>query len=154
MQSFKTAVLNMSACALFGSLAELLSVRKNAGVMRAVTAALIIVMSAASLSGADIPSIFPDDEYSGFDSTGNAKQAAALLEKKIYADIENLLISEGLDEYEIYIDIVSDEKLNTVSLEKITVLAGREFESAVPRLRTRLGELYACAVTVGVKQNE
>ena len=145
----------MSVCALFGSLAELLSVRKNAGIMRAVTAALVIVMTASALSGADITSLFPeDDELNAIGDFQGASQAAVLLEKKLYADIENLLISEGLLEYEIYIDIAADDSRNTVSLEKITVLAGDEFKGLVPQLQTKLSALYTCAVTVGVKQNE
>lgn len=145
----------MSVCALIGSLAELLSVRKNAGIMRAVTAALITVMTASALSGADIQSIFPaEDDLNGIVSSSGTAHAAALLEKKLYTDIENLLISEGLDEYEIYTDVVADDSANTVSLEKITVLAGCEYEEFIPQLQQKLCGLYACTVTVGVKQNE
>jgi hypothetical protein len=76
---------------------------------------------------------------------------ANLIERKLKAEIKEILIKENVDEYEIYITTTVDEVENTVYLDEIKIDIGKNFENKMGVIKSNIPEEYHKILKVGVK---
>ena len=114
MDSIKLVLVNYAVCALLGSIFEFVLPRKNKDVFRIVSSVILISVIVIPLSRLDLKSEFSQLDFSitESDTQQSINHTANLIEKEIYKSIEEILINEGVNEYEIYITTTVDEKEN------------------------------------------
>ena len=78
----------------------------------------------------------------------------AQIEKEIYKSIEEILINEGVNEYEIYIDTKVDEATNEIVLQEVTVLVDEIFNEKISVLESILKTEFGEVLKIGVKEND
>ena len=76
---------------------------------------------------------------------------ANLTEKKIREEMKEVLINEGVNEYEIYVSTSVDAEENTVYLEEIKIEVGNTFENKINIIKSKVPEEYRQVLKVGVK---
>ena len=98
-----------------------------------------------------VDDIFSYEEISEYEKTDSLMHTANLTEKAIYAEMQKILISQGINEYEIYIDTSIEGESNTVYLDSILIEVSKEFEGKIPRIVSAIPEDYKRISKVGVK---
>lgn len=156
MDNVKLVLVNYAVCALFGSIFEFLLPRKNKDVFRIVSSIILISVIIIPLSKLNLEDEFFDVEYSleTKETEKNLEYTAGLIEKEIYKNIENMLINESVNEYEIYISTNADEETNEIVLSEVTVLVDEKFESKISALEKNLKTDFGEVLTIGVKEND
>jgi uncharacterized membrane protein YeiB len=156
MDNVKLVLVNYAVCALFGSIFEFLLPRKNKDVFRIVSSIILISVIIIPLSKLNLEDEFFDVEYSleTKETEKNLEYTAGLIEKEIYKNIENMLINESVNEYEIYISTNADEVTNEIVLSEVTVLVDEKFESKISALEKNLKTDFGEVLTIGVKEND
>lgn len=156
MDNVKLVLVNYAVCALFGSIFEFLLPRKNKDVFRIVSSIILISVIIIPLSKLNLEDEFFDVEYSleTKETEKNLEYTAGLIEKEIYKNIENMLINESVNEYEIYISTNVDEVTNEIVLSEVTVLVDEKFESKISALEKNLKTDFGEVLTIGVKEND
>ena len=76
---------------------------------------------------------------------------ANLTEKKIREEMKEILINEGVNEYEIYVSTSVDAEKNTVYLEEIKIEVGNAFEDKIDKIKNSVPQEYGHILKVGVK---
>ncbi len=156
MDSIKLVLVNYAVCALFGSIFEFILPRKNKDVFRIVSSIILISVIIIPLSKLDLSSEFEKIEYSL--ETGKSENSiyttAGFIEKEIYKNIENILINEGVNEYEIYISINVDEGTNEIVLTEVKILIDKKFKDKTSSLENRLKTDFGEVLKIGVKEND
>ncbi|MBQ5883363.1 MAG: hypothetical protein IIW72_02430 [Clostridia bacterium] len=156
MDSIKLVLVNYAVCALLGSIFEFILPRKNKDVFRIVSSVILISVIVIPLSRLDLKSEFSHLDFSltESDTQQSINHTANLIEKEIYKSIEEILINEGVNEYEIYIDTKVDEATNEIVLQEVTVLVDEIFNEKLSVLesifKTEFGEVFK----IGVKEND
>lgn len=141
-------------CAFVGGILEFVSPAKSKKTMRIICAAVLISVTILPFLSLDTYDIVPeiseetDNNYSAISGT------AVVLKKSLYKSTEETLISLGVNEYEIYIEVSTDESENTVTLESLKILVGDEFRNMTDEIEKAFSEDYSEVLTVGVKENE
>jgi hypothetical protein len=79
---------------------------------------------------------------------------ASLIEKEIYKNVENILINEGVNEYEIYISTNIDDSTNEIVLTEVTVLVDEKFKGEISDLENILKTEFGEVLKIGVKDND
>ena len=156
MDSIKLVLVNYAVCALFGSIFEFLLPRKNKDVFRIVSSIILISVIIIPLSKLNIEDEFLNIEYSleTKETENNLQYTAGLIEKEIYKNIENMLINESINEYEIYISTNVDESTNEIVLSGVTVLVDEKFKDKISVLEKNLKSEFGEVLKIGVKEND
>ncbi len=156
MDSIKLVLVNYAVCALFGSIFEFLLPRKNKDVFRIVSSIILISVIIIPLSKLNLEDEFLNIEYSlePKETENNLQYTAGLIEKEIYKNIENMLINESVNEYEIYISTNVDESTNEIVLSEVTVLVDEKFKDKISVLEKNLKSEFGEVLKIGVKEND
>jgi hypothetical protein len=156
MDSIKLVLVNYAVCALLGSIFEFILPRKNKDVFRIVSSIILISVIIIPLSRIDF-----ENEFSEFgilveesETQTGVNHTASLIEKEIYKNVENILINEGVNEYEIYISTNIDDSTNEIVLTEITVLVDEKFKGEISDLENILKTEFGEALKIGVKDND
>ena len=152
-ETIKTVLLNYAVCAFVGGILEYLAPQKTKNVLRiAVFSVLLLgLFSPFVKNEVSFDGIIPQSENvenSGFDAL---MHTANLTERKIRREIKEILINEGINEYEIYISTAIDENENTVFLEEIKIQVAKSFEEKIPLIKSKIPDEYKTVLEVGVK---
>jgi len=156
MDSIKLVLVNYAVCALLGSIFEFVLPRKNKDVFRIVSSVILISVIVIPLSRLDLKSEFSQLDFSitESDTQQSINHTANLIEKEIYKSIEEILINEGVNEYEIYIDTKVDEATNEIVLQEVTVLVDEIFKEKISVLESILKTEFGEVLKIGVKEND
>lgn len=156
MDSVKLVLVNYAVCALFGSIFEFILPRKNKDVFRIVSSVILISVIIIPLSKLSLSEEFESVQYQqeADDTENNLIRTASLLEKEIYKNIEEILINEGINEYEIYISTNIDEATNEIVLAGVEILVDEKFSDKITVLENILKSDFGEALKIGVKENE
>lgn len=156
MDSIKLVLVNYAVCALLGSIFEFILPRKNKDVFRIVSSVILISVIVIPLSRLDLKSEFSNLDFSltESDTQQSINHTANLIEKEIYKSIEEILINEGVNEYEIYIDTKVDEATNEIVLQEVTVLVDELFKEKISVLESILKTEFGEVLKIGVKEND
>ena len=156
MDSIKLVLVNYAVCALLGSIFEFILPRKNKDVLRIVSSVILISVIVIPLSRLDLKSEFSNLDFSltESDTQQSINHTANLIEKEIYKSIEEILINEGVNEYEIYIDTKVDEATNEIVLQEVTVLVDELFKEKISVLESILKTEFGEVLKIGVKEND
>lgn len=156
MDSIKLVLVNYAVCALLGSIFEFILPRKNKDVFRIVSSVILISVIVIPLSRLDLKSEFSRLDFSlaESDTQQSINHTANLIEKEIYKSIEEILINEGVNEYEIYIDTKVDEATNEIVLQEVTVLVDEIFKEKISVLESILKTEFGEVLKIGVKEND
>jgi hypothetical protein len=156
MDSIKLVLVNYAVCALLGSIFEFILPRKNKDVFRIVSSIILISVIIIPLSRIDF-----ENEFSEFgilveesETQTGVNHTASLIEKEIYKNVENILINEGVNEYEIYISTNIDDSTNEIVLTEVTVLVDEKFKGEISDLENILKTEFGEVLKIGVKDND
>ena len=156
MDSIKLVLVNYAVCALLGSIFEFILPRKNKDVFRIVSSIILISVIIIPLSRIDF-----ENEFSEFgilveesETQTGVNHTASLIEKEIYKNVENILINEGVNEYEIYISTNVDDSTNEIVLTEVTVLVDEKFKGEISDLENILKTEFGEVLKIGVKDND
>lgn len=156
MDSIKLVLVNYAVCALLGSIFEFILPRKNKDVFRIVSSIILISVIIIPLSRIDF-----ENEFSEFgifteesETQPGVNHTASLIEKEIYKNVENILINEGVNEYEIYISTNTDDSTNEIVLTEVTVLVDEKFKGEISDLENILKTEFGEVLKIGVKDND
>ena len=156
MDSIKLVLVNYAVCALLGSIFEFILPRKNKDVFRIVSSIILISVIIIPLSRIDFENEFSELGILVEESetqTG-VNHTASLIEKEIYKNVENILINEGVNEYEIYISTNIDDSTNEIVLTEVTVLVDEKFKGEISDLENILKTEFGEVLKIGVKDND
>jgi hypothetical protein len=156
MDSIKTVLVNYAICALLGSVLEFISPKKSREAFRIVSGIILISVIVIPLVGFNFSAELEKREFE-FEEEGSGEDVllttAGLMEKEIYKQIENILINEQIDEYEIYISTEIDEEANEIILSEANILVGVQFQNKITELSSILGKEFGDILQIGVKEN-
>ena len=156
MDSIKTVLVNYAICALLGSVLEFISPKKSREAFRIVSGIILISVIVIPLVGFNFSAELEKRGFE-FEEEGSGEDVflttAGLMEKEIYKQIENILINEQIDEYEIYISTEIDEEANEIILSEVNVLVGVQFQNKITELSSILGKELGDILQIGVKEN-
>ena len=156
MDSIKTVLVNYAICALLGSVLEFISPKKSREAFRIVSGIILISVIVIPLVGFNFSAELEKRDFE-FEEEGSGEDVllttAGLMEKEIYKQIENILINEQIDEYEIYISTEIDEEANEIILSEVNILVGVQFQNKITELSSILGKEFGDILQIGVKVN-
>ncbi len=149
----KSVFVNYVICAVAGGFLEYFAPGKNRKALRVIIMAIILVTSLTPLLKADIniPDLSGYEELSETNNYDALMHTANLTEKKIYAEVRDILINFGIDEYEIYVTTSVEEETSTVWLEEVTVEISKAFSGSVAEIKGMIPEEYRSVTKVGEK---
>ena len=156
MDSIKLVLVNYAVCALLGSIFEFILPRKNKDVFRIVSSIILISVIIIPLSRIDFENEFSEFEIlvEESETQSGVNHTASLIEKEIYKNVENILINEGVNEYEIYISTNIDDSTNEIVLTEVTVLVDEKFKGEISDLENILKTEFGEVLKIGVKDND
>ena len=125
-------------------------------VFRIVSSVILISVIVIPLSRLDLKSEFSQLNFSitESDTEQSINHTANLIEKEIYKSIEEILINEGVNEYEIYISTNIDDSTNEIVLTEVTVLVDEKFKGEISDLENILKTEFGEVLKIGVKDND
>ena len=154
-ETIKTVLLNYAVCALVGGVLEYIAPEKTKKTLRVavVSVMLLMVVSPFVKSEVNLKNILPEEEISENVNYDALMHTANLTERKLKAEMKEILIKENINEYEIYIITSVDEEENTVYLEEIKIEVGKAFENKISIIKSNVSEEYQEVLKVGVKND-
>ena len=152
-ETIKTVMLNYAFCALVGGILEYISPEKTKKTLRVavVSVMLLVIISPIAKSEINFENTFQNYEISEGVSYDALMHTANLAERKLREEMKEILIKEGINEYEIYITTTVDEEENTVYLEEIKIEVGKAFENKIGIIKSSIAQEYQEVLKVGVK---
>ena len=151
--TIKTVLLNYAVCALVGGVLEYIAPEKTKKTLRiaVVSVLLLMVVSPFMKSEINLGNFLPEEEISENVNYNALMHTANLTEQKLREEMKELLIKQGINEYEIYITTTVDEEKNTVYLEEIKIEVGKSFENKIDIIKSHVSDEYQEILKVGVK---
>lgn len=151
--TIKTVLLNYAVCALVGGVLEYIAPEKTKKTLRiaVVSVLLLMVVSPIMKSEINLEKFLPEEEISENVNYNALMHTANLTEQKLREEMKELLIKQGINEYEIYITTTVDEEKNTVYLEEIKIEVGKSFENKIDIIKSHVSDEYQEILKVGVK---
>lgn len=149
----KTVLLNYAICAFVGGMLEYISpekIKKNLRVA-VVSVLLFCVVAPVVKSDYSIDGLLVKTENNEEINYNTLMHTANLTERKIREEMKEILINEGVSEYEIYISTSVDEEENTVYLDKIKIEVGKAFKNKISNVKNKVPEEFKSILEVGVK---
>lgn len=152
-ETIKTVLVNYAVCALVGGMLEYIAPEKAKKTLRVavVSVLLLAIVSPITKNEISVESLFPEMQLSEEINYNALMHTANLTEKKLREEMKEILINEGVNEYEIYISTSVDEEENTVFLEEIKIEIGKAFEDKITDIKNKAPEEYQKVLKVGVK---
>ena len=150
----KTVLLNYAVCALVGGVLEYIAPEKTKKTLRiaVVSVMLLVVVTPVVKGEISLESNMVSEEEISENVNYNALiHTANLTEQKLKEEMKEILINEGVNEYEIYITTTIDEENNTVFLEEIKIEVDKSFENKIRAIKNKVPEEYQEVLKVGVK---
>ena len=155
----KSVFVNYIICAIIGGILEYVVPAKMKRTLRVVVISVMLASSFSPLlkTNFDFNSIaysaVTEDEIS-YDALIHT---ANLTEKKIYSQMKEILINEGVNEYEIYVRTSIEKDENTVYLDEIKIEIPTEFKDKIQSIKKAVPEEYQGVFTIeriGTSENE
>ena len=152
----KSVFVNYIACALLGGFLEYFAPSKIRRTLRVAVIAVMLVTSVAPVLKIDLGEL----DFSGYEEAGEGTAYDALMhtanltEKKIYGEIRDILINQGVDEYEIYVTTSVEQETNTVFLEEIKVETDERFKDKITDIENAVSKEYQGILSVVIKDGE
>ena len=156
MDSVKTVLMNYAVCALLGSIFEFIAPRKNKETFRIISSIILISVIVIPLATFDFSGLLGEQEFyfETEQTEENAlKNTAKLIEREIYKKVEEILINEGVNEYEIYVSTQTDEASREIILCELKILVDSKFQSEISALEEKLSNDFGDVLKIGVKDN-
>lgn len=157
MDSIKTVLMNYAVCALLGSIFEFVAPRRNKETFRIISSIILISVIVIPLATFDFRGAVEEIEIQ-VETEENKEKAllntANLIEREIYKNVEEILINESVNEYEIYISTEISEESQEIVLEELKVLVDTEFKEKIPVLKEKLKGDFGEILQIGVKEND
>ena len=152
-ETVKTVLLNYAVCAFVGGLLEYIAPEKTKKTLRVaiVSVLLLAIFSPIVKSDISFEDIFTQTENTENVNYDALMHTANLAERKVRNEMKEILINEGVNEYEIYVKTTVDENKNTVYLEEIKIEIAKKFQSKIPFLKNKIPDEYKEVLKVGVK---
>lgn len=152
-ETLKTVLLNYAVCAFVGGALEYVAPERTKKTLRvAVVSVLLLgVLLPFSKNEIRIEKLFPETEIKEEINYDALMHTANLTERKIRGEMKEILINEGVNEYEIYINTTVDERENTVFLDEIKIEVGKDFEGEIADIKNKVPQEYKGVLKVGVK---
>ena len=152
-EAIKTVLLNYAVCALVGGVLEYLAPEKTRKTLRVavVSVLLLAILSPIFKGEINIKSLLPEVEVAENVNYKALVHTASLTEKKLRDEMKEILINEGVNEYEVYVTTTIDEEENTVYLEEIKIEVGKAFEDKIPSIKKKISQDYQKVLKVSVK---
>ena len=148
----KSTFINYMFCAVTGGILEYLAPDKSKKTMRIILVAVILAVTLSPVLKVNLDFNLPqEEEYAADLSYEDLLRMRNLLENKIRKEMREILINEGVDEYEIYITTDADEESGTIYLDEVKIEVGNEFAHLTEQIRNKAPEEYRSVVEVGVK---
>lgn len=148
----KDTFVNYMFCAVAGGMLEYIAPEKAKKLIRIILVAVILSITLAPVLKIDVDFSMPDEQYAEDDEYENLLHMRNLVEKKIRAEMREIIINAGIDEYEIYVTTEGDEETLTVYLQRVEIQLGEEYSHLVEQIRDSAPEEYRSIVEVGVKR--
>ena len=152
-EAVKTVLLNYALCAVAGGVLEYLAPDRAKNALRGVIVAVILlcVFTPLSQNQVSLDALTAEAETEGNLSYQSLLHSASLTEKALRAEFKEILISQGVNEYEIYIETSVDEAENTVYLDSIEILVGKAFEKKIEAIKNQVDDEYKGVLKIDVK---
>jgi hypothetical protein len=138
-------------CAVVGGILEYIAPDKSKKMIRIIVVAVILAVTLSPLLKIDIDFNIDDEEYTEDNSYENLLHMRNLVEKKVRSDMREVIINAGVNEYEIYVTTDGDEESQTVYLQSVEILVGKDFAHLTQQIKDSAPEQYRSIVEVGVK---
>lgn len=156
MDSIKTVLMNYAVCALLGSIFEFIAPRRNKETFRIISSIILISVIIIPLATFDFKGAFEEQEFQ-FETEQTEEKAlqntTKLIEREIYKNVEEILINEGVNEYEIYVSTRTDEASREVILSELKIFVDSKFQKKIPVLRDKLKGDFGEILKIEVKEN-
>ncbi len=157
MDSVKTVLMNYAVCALLGSIFEFIAPRKNKETFRIISSIILISVIVIPLATFDFKGLLGEQTLQ-FETEQTEEKAlqntAKLIEREIYKKVEEILINEGVNEYEIYVSTQTDEASGEIILCELKILVDSKFQSKIPALEEKFINDFGDVLKIEVKQND
>ncbi len=152
-QTIKTVLLNYAVCAFVGGILEYIAPERTKKTLRVaiVSVILLVVILPVVKSDISVDDFLVEAQISENVSYDALMHTANLTEKKLREEMKKILINEGVNEYEIYINTSVDKDENTVYLEEIKIEVGERFKEKIPDIKSKVPKEYKEILKVGVK---
>ncbi len=152
-ETIKIVLLNYVVCALVGGILEYIAPEKTRKVLRIAVVSVLLLGIVSPIVKSDISpdDLLPQAEVKESADYDTLMHTANLTEKKIREEMKEILINEGVNEYEIYVSTSVDAEENTVYLEEIKIEVGNTFENKINIIKSKVPEEYRQILKVGVK---
>ena len=150
----KTVLLNYAVCALVGGVLEYIAPEKTKKTLRIAVVSVMLLVVVTPVVKGEISlesNMVSEDEISENVNYNALIHTANLTEQKLKEEMKEILINEGVNEYEIYITTTIDEENNTVFLEEIKIEVDKSFENKIRAIKNKVPEEYQEVLKVGVK---
>ncbi len=148
----KNVFVNYIICAVIGGVLEYLTPERFKKTLKIVVVSLMIFSLFSPFLKKEIQfESFSFEEAKEEEKLNTLMHIENLTEKKVRSEIKEILIKNNVDEYEIYIEVSSDEESNTVFLDKVKIEIGEEFKSLKGKIESEISEEYKSVTEVGVK---
>lgn len=152
-ETIKTVLLNYAVCTFVGGILEYIAPERAKKILRiAVVSVLLLgIFSPIVKNEISFEELLPEAEINERVSYDALMHTANLTEKKLRQEMKEILINEGINEYEIYIRTSVDEEENTVYLEEIKIEVSENFRDKIPVIEKSISKEYEGILKVGVK---
>lgn len=152
-ETIKASFIGFTVCSVVGGMLEYLTPPKYRKTLRVAVVGVVLALC--------IMPVF-DKEFDfdlRLDTESQAEQlsydtlmhTANLVEKKVRGEIKNILINQGVDEYEIYITTTVDKEESVVFLEEIIVEVHEKYGGKLETIVKEIPQDYRDIVKTGVK---
>ena len=155
----KSVFVNYIICAIIGGILEYVVPAKMKRTLRVVVISVMLASSFSPLlkTNFDFNSITYSAATENEISYDALIHTANLTEKKIYSQMKEILINEGVNEYEIYVRTSIEKDENTVYLDEIKIEIPTEFKDKIQSIKKAVPEEYQGVFTIeriGTSENE
>lgn len=152
-ETIKTVLFNYAVCALVGGVLEYISPDKTKKTLRVAVVSVMLLVVVSPIAKNEVSLEYPisDGEINENMIYEALMHTANLTERNIREEMKEILIKEGINEYEIYITTTIDEEENTVILKEIKIELGKTFENKIGIVKSNIPKEYQEVLKVGVK---
>ena len=149
----KSTFASFAVCSVVGGMLEYLTPQKYRKTLRVAVVGIVLTLCfVTSLENVSDFDWWLDTEVQSEQiSYDSLMHTASLVEKSVRGQIKEILINQGVDEYEIYITTSVDKDDNTVFLEEVAVEVAEEFRGKLSVIEEKIPQEYKSIVRTGVK---
>ena len=152
-EAIKTAFISFTVCSVVGGMLEYLTPPKYRKTLRVVVVGIVLALCIMPVFDNDFEfDLMLDSESQGEQlSYDSLMHTANLVENKIRRQIKDVLINQGIDEYEIYITTTVDKEESVVYLEAIKIEVHEKYGGKLEAIVKEIPQDYRDIVKTGVK---